>query len=246
MTVLAVALLGGALLAGTAAWAAPKFPPLTGRVVDQAGLLDGAAQARITGKLAALEQKTGTQLVVVTLASLGGDDIADYGYQLGRAWGIGQKGKNNGVLLIVAPKEHKVRIEVGYGLEGALTDLQSDLIVQNDILPRFRAGDFPGGIDRGVDDLVQVLSGGPLKVDQRRDRGGGPSGGLDFGSFLFIALILGFWALRFFGGGGFGPGRRSGMYFPMGGGWGGGGGPGGGGFSGGGGSFGGGGSSGSW
>lgn len=234
-----------ALLAGSA-WAAPKFPPLTGRVVDQAGLLDAGARAQITEKLAALEQKTGTQLVVVTLASLDDYDIADYGYQLGRAWGIGQKGKNNGVLLIVAPKERKVRIEVGYGLEGALTDLQSDLIIRNDILPRFRAGDFPAGIERGVDDLVQVLSGGPLKVDQPRDRDG-RSGGFDFGSFLFIALILGFWAFRFFGGGGggFGSGRRGGMYFPMGGGWGGGG-SGGGGFSGGGGSFGGGGSSGSW
>jgi uncharacterized protein len=168
---------------------------------------------------------------------------------LGRAWGIGQKGKNNGVLLIIAPKERKVRIEVGYGMEGTLTDLQSDLIIRNDILPRFRAGDFRGGIERGVDDLVQVLSGGPLKVDRPRDRGGEQSDGFDFGSFLFIALILGFWAFRFFGGGGggFGPGRRSGMYFPMGGGWGaGGGGSGGGGFSGGGGSFGGGGSSGSW
>jgi uncharacterized protein len=243
---LALAVLALVLLAG-AALAAPKFPSLTGRVVDQAGLLDSTAQAQITAKLAALEQKTGTQLVVVTLASLDGDDIADYGYQLGRAWGIGQKGKNNGVLLIVAPNERKVRIEVGYGLEGMLTDLQSDLIIRNDILPRFRAGDFPAGIERGVDDLVQVLSGGPLKVDQPRERGGGQSGGFDFGSFLFIALILGFWAFRFFGGGGgFGPGRRSGMYFPMGGGWGGGGGSGGGGFSGGGGSFGGGGSSGSW
>jgi uncharacterized protein len=236
------------LLAG-AALAAPKFPPLTGRVVDQASLLDSAAEARITNKLAALEQKTGTQLVVVTLASLDGYDIADYGYQLGRAWGIGQKGKNNGVLLIVAPKERKVRIEVGYGMEGKLTVLQSNLIIRNDILPRFRAGDFPGGIERGVDDLVQVLSGGPLKVDRSHDRGEGQSGGFDFGSFLFIALILGFWALRFFGGGGFGPGRRSGMYFPMGGGWGGGGRGfgGGGGFGGfGGGSGGGGGASGSW
>ena len=135
------------------------FPSLTGRVVDEAGLLDAAKRAEIEAKLAALEAKTTDQFVVVTIRSLQGRTIEEYGYRLGRSWGIGQKDKNNGVLLIVAPNEHKVRIEVGYGLEGTLPDAITSLIVQNSILPRFKANDYPGGIARGVDDIVKVLSG---------------------------------------------------------------------------------------
>ena len=102
------------------------FPTLTGRVVDEANILDPATQrAALTQKLADLEAKSTDQVVVVTLKSLQGTSIEDYGYQLGRHWQIGQKDKNNGVLLIVAPNERKVRIEVGYGLEGTLTDLVS-------------------------------------------------------------------------------------------------------------------------
>src|ERR1043165_8011217 len=139
--------------------AEPSFPALTGRVVDQAQVLDAAARSRIDGKLEQLENKTSNQLVVVTLRSLQGYDIADYGYRLGRSWGIGQKGKNNGAILLVAPSERRVRIEVGYGLEGTITDAVSRLIIENAILPRFRTGDFAGGIERGVDDLVLLLSG---------------------------------------------------------------------------------------
>jgi len=135
------------------------FPSLTGRVVDEANLLDATAKADLDAKLAALEAKTTDQLVVVTVRSLGGRAIEDYGYRLGRTWAIGQKDKNNGVLLIVAPNERKVRIEVGYGLEGTLPDAIASLIIQNSILPRFRANDFPGGIARGVDDIIKVLSG---------------------------------------------------------------------------------------
>src|SRR6516225_11760932 len=101
----------------TPAWAAPNFPALTGRVVDGANILSAATKDDLTTKLAALEQKTSRQLVVVTIPSLQGYEISDYGYQLGRAWGIGQAKLNNGILFIVAPKEHKTRIEVGYGLE---------------------------------------------------------------------------------------------------------------------------------
>jgi uncharacterized protein len=135
------------------------FPPLTGRVVDQAGLLGAADRAALTDALAALEAKTTDQLVVVTVASLQGRPIEDYGYQLGRTWKIGQKDKNNGALLIVAPKERTVRVEVGYGLEGTLTDALSRYIIETSILPRFKAGDFPGGIKRGVDDIILVLGG---------------------------------------------------------------------------------------
>ncbi|MEA2971003.1 MAG: uncharacterized protein QOE78_4264, partial [Alphaproteobacteria bacterium] len=116
------------------------FPVLTGRVVDDAGILDAGTRAALTQKLDEFEAKTSDQLVVVTLKSLQGTSVEDFGVQLGRHWQIGQKGKNNGVLLIVAPNERKVRIEVGYGLEGALTDAVSRLIIENAITPRFRAG----------------------------------------------------------------------------------------------------------
>jgi uncharacterized protein len=143
------------------------FPALTGRVVDDANILDPAQRAALTQKLADLEAKSTDQVVVVTLKSLQGTSIEDYGYQLGRHWQIGQKDKNNGVLLIVAPNERKVRIEVGYGLEGTLTDLVANFIIQNSILPRFRANDYPGGITRGVDDIIQVLTGDAEEWKQR-------------------------------------------------------------------------------
>jgi uncharacterized protein len=140
------------------------FPPLTGRVVDDAGVLDASTQSQLTDMLAAHERTTGEQVVVVTLASLQGFSIEDFGYQLGRYWGIGQKGKNNGVLLIVAPKEHKVRIEVGYGLEGQLTDATSRRIVENDILPSFKRGDFNVGVLAGTSSILKGLgsSGAPM------------------------------------------------------------------------------------
>src|SRR3974377_1916124 len=134
------------------------FPEFTGRVVDNAGVLDPATKASLERKLAEFETKTTGQLVVVTLKSLQDVSIEDYGYQLGRHWGIGQKDKNTGALLIVAPNERKVRIEVGYGFEGTLTDAVSRLIIENSILPRFRVNDFAGGITRGVDDTIQAVS----------------------------------------------------------------------------------------
>jgi len=136
-------------------------------VVDEANILDQATRAALTQKLADLETKTTDQLVVVTLKSLQGTSIEDFGVQLARRWRIGQKDKNNGVLLIVVPSERKVRIEVGYGLEGTLTDAISRLIIANGIVPRFRANDFPGGITRGVDDIISVLTGDAEEWKQR-------------------------------------------------------------------------------
>ncbi len=158
---LRVIVLAFLLVAATAAALAQSltFPALTGRVVDEANILDSAARSALTQLSSDLETKSTDQLVIVTLSSLRGTSIEDYGYQLGRAWQIGQKDKNNGVLLIVAPNERKVRIEVGYGLEGTLTDALTSFIIQNAILPRFKAGDFPGGIKRGADDIVSVLTG---------------------------------------------------------------------------------------
>ena len=144
--------------------AAPTFPPLTGRVVDDAHVLSAQTQTDLTAKLAALEQKTGDQLVVVTLPDLQGYEIEDYGYQLGRAWGIGQKGQNNGVLFIVVPSEHKVRIEVGYGLEPVLTDALSSVILQEKVLPKFRSGDIDGGVSDGADAIITQLGLDPTQA----------------------------------------------------------------------------------
>ena len=254
MRVILSFLLAFVLWTGAAIAAQPQFPQLTGRVVDQANLLDANTRADIERKLANLEDKTGTQLVVVTLPSLQGYEIEEYGYQLGRAWGIGQKGKNNGALLIIAPNEHRARIEVGYGLEGTLTDAISRLIIENDIIPRFRANDFAGGIERGVDDLVQYLSGDAQDLKERaiaRDRGAASP--QDLQGLLWIVFIVGMWLyLAFRSRRNRRGSRRGGMPWvvpiPMGGGgWGGGGwGGGSGGGFGGGGSFGGGGASGRW
>lgn len=229
-----------------AALAAPKFPALTGRVVDDANILSSSTVAQLTEMLAAQEQKTGEQIVVVTLPSLQGYTIETYGYQLGRAWGIGQKGKDNGALVIVAPKEHQVRIEVGYGLEGQLTDAQSELIIHNVMLPKFRSGDYDGGVLDGTSVLIKVLGCDPSALPQQpveRDHRSGAHIPILLIVFL-IWIIFGrfLWPLLFLGGRG-GPWGGTGF----GGGWGGGGfGGSGGGFSGGGGSFGGGGASGSW
>ncbi len=237
------------VLAVAPARAAPTFPPLTGRVVDDAHVLSAQTQADLTAKLAALEQKTSDQVVVVTLPSLQGLEIEDYGYQLGRAWGIGEKGKNNGAILIVAPTEHKVRIEVGYGLEPVLTDALSSVILQEQVLPKFRAGDVEGGVVAGTDAIIAQLDLDPAQAQaankaaaQQPARHPNPIPVILLLVFVFFALRAlfgrrgggGMWALPFLfmgGGGGSGGGGFSG---------------GGGGFSGGGGSFGGGGSSGGW
>ncbi len=149
----------------------PTFPRLTGRVVDDANILSPATRADLTAMLQHHELATGEQVVVVTLPSLQGYSIEDFGYQLGRAWGIGQKDKNTGALLIVAPKEHKVRIEVGYGLEGKLTDAQSSVIINRDILPAFRRGDFNAGVMAGTATILKVL-GGDASAAERGHRVG--------------------------------------------------------------------------
>ena len=228
--------------------AAPSFPALTGRVVDDAHILSAANVSDITAKLAGLEAKTSRQLVVVTVPSLGGYEISDYGYQLGRKWGIGQGKLNNGALFIIAPTEHRARIEVGYGLEPILTDAFSSIILQTAVLPRFRAGDFDGGVSGGVNALVQQLSldtstaearAAAAASQQGKSQDGGSLGALIAIIFIAFALlrVFGGWGLLpllFMGGGGRGGGYGGGSDF------------GGGSFGGGGGSFGGGGSSGSW
>lgn len=250
-----------ALVAAPAFAAAPDFPALTGRVVDAADVLPPATEQAIEARLAAVEQATGHQLVVATVPSLGGRPIEDFGYQLGRSWGIGSKDKDDGAILLVAPNDRKVRIEVGYGLEPVLTDAMAGLIIRERILPAFRDGDLPGGVEAGVDAIAEQIGLPPEEAQARAaaaadastadDRRGEPGAG----AFMWLVIIL-FWILVM----GSRRGRRSGMgglgWFLLGqalgsasrgrsSGWGGGGG-GFGGFSGGGGSFGGGGASGGW
>ncbi len=249
-----------ALLAGPAF--AQNFPKLTGRVVDEAHLLQPDQIAALDAKLAALETQSQRQFVIATIPSLEGYEIEDYGYRLGRAWGIGDKQRNDGVLLIVAPTEHKVRIEVGYGLEGILTDALTSVIIQREVVPRFKANDYPGGIMAATDQLIAQLQ---LPEDEARkvaanaeqDQRKAKEPRFDFGTVVFLVIFFLFFVLPFIRamrGGGRRYGSPGVMIFPSGGwggggsDWGGGGGGwgGGGGFSGGGGSFGGGGSSGSW
>ncbi len=244
---------------------AQTFPPLTGRVVDAAKLLSPEQQAALTAKLEQLDKQSGRQMVVATVPSLEDQPIEDYGYKLGRAWGIGDKKANDGLLLLIAPNERKVRIEVGYGLEGIVTDALSSVIIQRQILPHFRDGDMAGGIAAGADALIQLLQLPPdqaqaraqkIVADDRKQQGGGVPVALIFWIVVLLFIVGSSIASRFGGGrryrGGsgpivlWGPGWGGGDDDHWGGGSGGGWGGGGGGFSGGGGSFGGGGSSGSW
>ena len=228
------------MVAAVASAADPQFPALTGRVVDEAGLLSAGARERLTERLAEHERATGEQIVIVSVTSLQGLPIEEFGYRLGRHWGIGQRGKNTGALLIVAPRERLVRIEVGYGLEERLTDAMSRSIIERDILPAFRRGEFEAGIVAGTAAMLRVLGGDAPREAARRDAD--PSAD-DVITSIIVMLVIFVVLMRLFG-------RRGGYVLgPPGGGiWTMGGRPSrrGGGFSGGGGSFGGGGATGRW
>jgi uncharacterized protein len=156
-----------ALIATALAAFAVNYPALTGRIVDQASIISADTRSSIEPKLVDLEAKSGIQLVVATVTSLEGQEIEPYANELFRSWKLGEKTKNNGVLLLVAPNERRVRIEVGYGLEGTLTDALSKVIITNAITPRFKASDFSGGILRGVDDIITVLTTDASEWQQR-------------------------------------------------------------------------------
>ncbi len=268
---LAVLLLAFANLAYAQSTDKPAIA-LTDRVVDAAGVLSFAQQQELIAKLSAYEKESSDQIVVATVPSLNGMDIETYANRLYRAWGIGQKSENNGILLLVAPTERKVRIEVGYGLEGTVTDALSAIIIQNAIIPEFRNGDYGTGITKGTDDILQVLRGEGAELQARAKRN--QKEAADQTDWIEVIFLI-FWISIFFGGFGFtllapvfgrkiGPGRYEwlGVTIALGGGGGGssgrggygggfgggfgGGSSGGGGFSGGGGSSGGGGASGSW
>ena len=237
--------------------AEPAFPALTGRVVDAANVLTPAAIQRISEKLTAHEAATSDQVVVATVPKLDDLAIEDYANRLYRRWALGTKDKNNGALLIIAPTERKARIEVGYGVEGALTDALSRTIITTAIAPRLRTGDFSGGIEAGVDAMLDILKGDAEQWQRKpriRDDGADEMVPLImFGFFMIVILIIMLQSRQRGGPGqrshrmrngnwvslpGSSPGSSSGSWS--------GGSSGGGGFSGGGGSSGGGGASGDW
>ena len=148
--------------------AALNFPPLSGRIVDQAGSSRRRRRPR-SSRSSRTSSRSGIQLVVATVGSLEGQEIEPYANELFRTWKLGEADKDNGVLLLVAPNERRVRIEVGYGLEGTLTDALSKVIIANAITPRFKAGDFGGGVIRGVDDIITVLTTDASEWEARPD-----------------------------------------------------------------------------
>ncbi|GLK83438.1 TPM domain-containing protein [Ancylobacter defluvii] len=253
-----------ALTAAAAARAELSFPPLTGRVVDAAGILSPQMRAALEDRLAAQEATTTDQFVVATVPSLQGTSVEDYANQLFRAWKLGQADKDNGVLLLVAPGERRVRIEVGYGLEGVLPDAVASTIIQTAIVPAFRAGDFAAGIEKGADAVIEILNLDPAEAEARARQAAQPAMTADdWVPLIIFAVMIGFWIFVVYrqmrggylgrrSGGAALPGGISGWEWSRGrsrggfSGGGGSGGRGGGGFSGGGGSSGGGGASGSW
>lgn len=248
--------------------AAQDFPERgTAPVVDAANVIDDATEARLTQELAAFEQRSQRQFVIATIPDLQGYDIADYGYRLGREWGLGDAENNDGIILIVAPNEKRMRIEVGYGLEGVIPDGLAFEYIEA-MKPYFREGDYSGGIAMAADRIIDQLELPPEEAAQvaaqaeqaRESDGGFPFGALIWIGFMFFAFVLpmlGRGSRRRYRGNGVGDtlgtialwGVASSLSdndWGGGGGFGGGGGGGFGGFSGGGGSFGGGGASGGW
>jgi uncharacterized protein len=251
----------GSLLCGTAR--ALEVPTLAGRVNDRAGLLAPEARQTLEQKLEAHEKATGQQFAVLTLESLEGEALEEFSIRVVEAWKLGKKGKDDGLLLLVVKAERKVRIEVGYGLEGSIPDALAARVTRNIIAPAFRKGDYSAGIARAVDALIAAGAGEEVALpgaSKDRAHDSGPFARiltlLAAGPVLLIFLLM---LLGRMGGGGRGTRRRAGWY---GAGWGAGlgsggfgggsfggggfGGSSGGGFSGGGGGFGGGGASGSW
>ena len=201
-----LAVLWLALLALATPAVAQTFPPNNGSpVVDQAGILTPAQELDLTSKSQALYAQTGRAFAVATVNSLEGYPVEDYAYRLGRAWGLGQKGKDNGVLLLVAPNERKVNIATGYGAGAYMTDAMSGLIIRETILPHFKQNppDYGGGIEAGADAIIKQMSLPPDQAQknvasaeqaqqQRQHSGGSPL------PIIFWAMIIGFVVLSHF------------------------------------------------
>jgi uncharacterized protein len=168
-----------------AAWADVAVPPLTGRVVDQTGTLSGADIAALTQTLQAFEARKGSQIAVLIVPTTAPEAIEQYSIRVAEAWKIGRKKVDDGVILLVAKDDHKLRIETGYGLEGALTDVAARRIIDEIITPKFRTGDFAGGISAGVDRIIAVIDGEPLPAPEPQQTFGG-----DHIDFLFNPLVI--------------------------------------------------------
>jgi uncharacterized protein len=177
-----------ATLLGGLAVAAPakEVPYLSGRVVDETRLLSPGARQQIEGQLAALEAQNGDQVAVLIVDSLDGEPLESYSVKVAQTWHLGQKGKDNGILLFIARRDRKLRLEVGYGLEATLTDLQSREILDDVIAPHFKSGEFDAGVEQGVDAIVKVLNGQPLP---KRATHAAPVGAALFGMAIFVIVI---------------------------------------------------------
>jgi len=168
-------------------------PPLTGRVVDFAHVLPSSDVDWLTAALKAHEEKTGNQVVVLIVPSLEGKPLEEYAHRVATSWKLGRQGTDNGVVLLIAVKERRLRIEVGYGLEGTLTDLRSARIIRDEIVPRFKAGDMPGGVRAGIEAILKTIEG----TYEARDRSAvrrGWSQDTDGLQLVFIGVVVGFLA----------------------------------------------------
>jgi uncharacterized protein len=172
-----------------------KVPPLTGRVNDTAGMLSVATRQQLEDVLARLEQTDSTQIVILTIPTLAGEVLEEFSIKVADQWKIGQKGLDNGAILLIARNDRKIRIEVGFGLEGALTDLMAGRIIRNVIVPQFKAGKFDQGIINGVQAMIKVVRGEYKASDKAPSRGGrikdnAPSGfGIVFAAIFFVSML---------------------------------------------------------
>lgn len=197
LAVCLAALIAGALAGAPALWAAPgvpTFPKPTGYVNDFAHLFDPAAHASMERRLAEYDRTTGNQIAIATFPDLGGVPISEFASRLEEAWKVGRRGKDNGVLLLVGLKERQVRIEVGYGLEGKITDGDAGAIIRNVLTPAFRAGRYADGLNAAVDELMRLI-GGPAGAAPRSTVGSRPRradarGPLGAALSVFLAFIL--------------------------------------------------------
>ena len=188
-----------AMLAGMALAAEgdpQAIPPLKAHVNDLTGTLDAGQVQALEGELAALEQRKGAQLGVLIVPTTKPEDIAQYGIRVGDAWKLGRKGTDDGVILIVAKDDHRVRIEVGRGLEGAIPDAAGARIIREYVTPKFRAGDYAGGIHDATDALTKLIDGEPLPPPLTDDHGAPKQD--TFNTVLFTLLVI-FWTRRLFG-----------------------------------------------
>ncbi len=171
-------------------WVAAKdIPYLAGRVNDTAHLIPQDQRQRIEAQLAQFEKQTGDQVAVLTVDSLDGEAIEDYANKVARTWALGQKGKDNGVLLLVSKNDRKMRIEVGYGLEPVLTDLQTSIIQNQVIIPYFKKGDFGGGIEAGVNAILSTIQGKPVQPAPEAQPSGNGGGSSSWPGFLIFGLF---------------------------------------------------------